>query len=90
MIAELLEYLHRGGMTLAQIAKEMEIDRDELHERVHMLERSGYLEEVSTAGKDCGSRCYNCPIATTCHDDPSTPRYLLLTRKGKDFLASKK
>lgn len=87
MIGELLSCLDRGGMTLAEIAKKMKIDREELHSRVHTLERAGYLEETSVKSKDCESRCVNCPISATCHDDSSEPRYLTLTSKGKAYLS---
>jgi hypothetical protein len=90
MMAELLRYIHTGGRTLAQIAREMGIERDELHSRVHMLERSGYIKETSTASIDCTSRCGNCPVASTCHDEGSHPNYLVLTEKGLKYLKTRK
>ncbi len=86
MMAEILLYIKNGGMTLSQIARELRVERDELHSRVHMLERSGYIKETSTASSDCTSRCINCPVATTCHDEGSHPNYLVLTEKGNRYL----
>ncbi len=86
MMAKLLKYIQTGGKTLSQIAGEMGLEREELHSRVHMLERSGYIKETSIASTDCGSRCSNCPVASTCHDDGSHPNYLVLTDKGKRYL----
>lgn len=88
MMREILLYIEKGKMTLSQIAREMGLEREELHSRVHMLERSGYIEEASLAGKECDEKCTSCPVSSYCHDDSTNPRYLTLTEKGRRYLFS--
>ena len=85
MIASIARILRSGNATPAEIAESIGITREQLMDRLALMERQGYLarhrdpDPGADAGCSCGHRCSSC-----CNRDAaSAPVLYALTKKGE-------
>jgi hypothetical protein len=84
---EILQLIQRGGMSLRDMSRELEIERSALEDRMNSLVRSGYIKEISFTA-ECGSKkCKDCPMTSSCDSDQDLfPKVFELTDKGRRAL----
>ncbi len=87
MMIEILTLINRGGFSLRDMSKELEMDKQALEDRIGSLVRSEYIKEMKF-GAECGSKkCSDCPVGSTCAiDSDRAPKVFELTEKGKRAL----
>ncbi|MFW3146572.1 MAG: winged helix-turn-helix transcriptional regulator [Thermoplasmatota archaeon] len=90
MMREILEMISRGGFSYERVARELDITKSTLADRMEMLQRMGYVKDITdVCGSNFGS-CGSCPSASECrerdHSASGNPRIFVLTDKGKAAL----
>ena len=86
-MVEILTLINKGGFSLRDMAKQLEMEKQALEDRIGSLVRSGYIKEMKFV-EECGSKkCRDCPIVSTCAIDKDlAPKVFELTDKGKRAL----
>jgi len=83
---ELLELISKGGVSVAEMAARVGVDRGVLLDRLSDLEKMGYLKRLEL-GTGCGTKgCGSCPMRKSCDGSPSAPIIFALSEKGKRAL----
>ncbi|MDP3564482.1 MAG: helix-turn-helix domain-containing protein [Methanoregula sp.] len=87
MIASIARILRSGNATPAEIAKCIGISREQLTDRLALMERQGYLARHGNTdpGPDAECRCGHCCSSCCKRDDSMTPILYTLTDKGKQL-----
>jgi len=85
MIASIAKILRSGNATPAEIAENIGITREQLTERLSLMERQGYLarHQDTDHGPDAGCSCGHCCSSCCKRDAASAPVLYALTRKGE-------
>lgn len=85
MIASIARILWSSNATTAEIAKSIGITREQLAERLALMERQGYIARHQDAGVGPDSNCSCGHCCSSCHrqDTASDPVLYTLTQKGE-------
>lgn len=87
MIKEILRLMSQGNSTYNEISRELKIGYNELINRLEMMERMKYIEEVSSENCNMNLACACCPISKkSCSDANSKYESTIIyriTNKGK-------
>lgn len=84
--AEIARLLGSGSLTLAECARMLGMSREQLDERLRMMERQGYLARATAAQKDEPGTCSSCCATCSCCSVKKTgaaPILYSLTGKGE-------
>lgn len=83
MIASIARILRSGNATLAEIAEHIGITREQLADRLALMERQGYLARQPDTPVDPGCGCGHCCASCYKRDGAAAPILYMLTEKGK-------
>jgi DNA-binding Lrp family transcriptional regulator len=83
MLEKILKMVSKGGsISLQEIARELDINKELLLQMIGDLERGGYLKLIE--GK-CSTECEKCPFVNNCVIN-SYNKIWVLTKKGFKFV----
>jgi len=86
MIASIARILRSGNATPAEIAENIGITREQLTERLSLMERQGYLaRHRDTPGSDAECSCGHCCSSCCKRDAAPAPVLYTLTKKGEQL-----
>jgi hypothetical protein len=85
MIASIARILRSGNATPAEIAESIGITREQLMDRLALMERQGYLtrHQDTDPGPDADCSCGHCCSSCCRRDAASAPVLYTLTQKGE-------
>ena len=88
MLKEILQSLSKDGITVNELLKKFELDKDELQDKINFLIHMGYLELEKIDEPEKSISCKSCPHLEQCLANLSKINTYILTEKGKKLIDS--
>jgi len=83
LIVSIARMIRSGTLTLTDIAERTGITREQLADRLFLMERQGYLARQQDAAPDPDCGCGHCCASCCKRDDGTAPVLFSLTQKGE-------
>ena len=88
MLKEILQSLSKDGITVNELLKKFELDKNELQDKINLLIHTGYLELEKTDETEKSISCKSCPHLEECLANLGKINTYILTEKGKKLIDS--
>jgi len=85
-LQSIAQLIRDGHVTLAECPARLGISREQLENRLHLMERQGYILRQGGAADAPGCTCRHCCASCCQHDSAHLPFTLSLTAKGERLL----